>query len=121
MGKTNNKTHKPDTESIRLTYDELEVALVALSLRQEELRDARSQEHNAELETLWYIGDKMDYAQRSLESKMTHQVSEWLRTVDKDSAGFTKSTKHKRTAETNQGTPRQRLGVFARLSRITRL
>ena len=54
MGKTNHKL-KPDIETVRLNYDELEVALVALSIRQEELREARLPENNNELETLWYI------------------------------------------------------------------
>lgn len=121
MGKTNHKL-KPDTETIRLNYDELEVALIALSIRQEELREARLPENNNELETLWYICDKMDFAQRNLESKMTRQVSEWLRTVDKTSNSFTKKTKPRSAkAKPAKKVPEKRPGIFARLSRITRL
>lgn len=128
MGKTNHKL-KPDTETVRLNYDELEVALVALSIRQEELREARLPENSNELETLWYICDKMDFAQRNLESKMTRQVSEWLKTVDKTSNGFTKKTKRdpsrvkasSKKAKPDKATPGKRPGIFARLSQITRL
>lgn len=128
MGKTNHKL-KPDTETVRLNYDELEVALVALSIRQEELREARLPANNNELETLWYICDKMDFAQRNLESKMTRQVSEWLQSVDKTSNGFTKKTKANPNrvkagstkAKPDKATPNKRPGIFARLSRITRL
>ena len=127
MGKTNHKL-KPDTEIVRLNYDELEVALVALSIRQEELREARSSEHSNELETLWYICDKMDFAQRNLESKMTRQVSEWLKTVDKTSNGFTKTkddpskVKARSTkAKPSKATSGKRPGIFAQLSKITRL
>lgn len=126
MGKTNHKL-KPDTETIRLTYDELEIALIALSIRQEELREARLPENNNELEVLWYVCDKMDFAQRNLESKMTQQVSEWLKSVDKKSNGFTQKTKNRSAAKTKPGktstkkAPQKKLGVFARLSRITRL
>lgn len=128
MGKTNHKL-KPDTETVRLNYDELEVALVALSIRQEELREARLPANNNELETLWYICDKMDFAQRNLESKMTRQVSEWLQSVDKTSDGFTKKTKANpsrvkagsKKAKPNKVAPGKRPGIFARLSRITRL
>lgn len=128
MGKINHKL-KPDTETIRLTYDELEIALIALSIRQEELREARSPENSNELETLWYVCDKMDFAQRNLESKMTRQVSDWLKTVDKTSKGFTKKTKgdpsrakaNPKKAKPGKVTPAKRPGIFARLSRITRL
>ncbi len=123
MGKTNNKT-KPDLESIHLTYDELEVALIALSIRQEELRDLRSQDHNKELETLWYVCDKMDYAQRNLEDKMTRQVSDWLRSIDKDSKHFTRKTKgqsNKPGKAKAKAKSNQKPGLLWRLSRITRL
>jgi len=128
MGKTNHRL-KPDTETIRLTYDELEIALIALSIRQEELREARLPENNNELETLWYICDKMDFAQRNLESKMSRQVSDWLKTVDKTSNGFTKKTKgapnkakaRSKKAKPDKAPPVKRLGIFARLSRIIRL
>ncbi len=124
MGKTNHKL-KPDLETIRLTYDELEIALVALSIRQEELREARQQENNKELETLWYVCDKMDFAQRNLESKMTRQVSDWLRSVEKESKGFTQKTKNQSAkpakAKPGKRTPDKQPGIFARLSRITRL
>lgn len=75
---------KPDTEPVRLTYDELEAVLTALALRQEELRDSRSSSRVAELELIWYASDKMDVAQRSLESRMTEQLEGWLKSLDQE-------------------------------------
>jgi len=124
MGKTNQKL-KPDTESVRLTYDELEIALIAMSIRQEELREAHSTLNNPELEALWYVCDKMDRAQRSLESKMTRQVSDWLRSVEKNSKSLTKKTKSKPRVggKTKPGkqVPSMHRWLFSQLSRITRL
>ncbi len=118
MAETNHKVRKPDTESINLTYDELEIALVAMSIRQEELRDARSDRNDHELEIIWYVCDKMDIAQRNLESKMTRQVSDWLRSVDKDKKNSTRNTK---TVKSGKTVPIKQPGIFTKLSRIVRL
>ena len=93
MKKAEKQTSKPDTETIRLTYDQLEVALISLSLRQEELRESRLQVNNVELGILWDISDKMDEAQRRLESKMTQQVTEWLRAESPKQIRTKKSTR----------------------------
>lgn len=102
---------KPDTESVKLTYDELEVALTALALRQEELRDSRSRESGAELETIWYVTDKMDIAQRNLEARMTEQLEGWLESLDRP-------TTERRKAPA-PAPSRERL--MTRLSRLLRL
>ena len=99
------KRKKPDTETITLTYDELETALTALALRQEELRDAKSRDHRKELEHIWNVTDKMDLAQRNLESRMTRQVEGWLKSL---------------TQVESVGSP-AREGLMSRLSRLLRL
>lgn len=54
---------------------------MALALRQEELRDARSSENRTELEHIWNVSNQMDVAQRNLESRMTRQVEGWLKSM----------------------------------------
>lgn len=97
---------KPDTESVNLTYDELETALVALALRQEELREARSMDHRVELEHIWNVSDKMDIAQRNLEGRMSRQMEGWLRSITEGGPA---------------GRRVAREGVLSRLSRLLRL
>jgi len=119
MGKTNNGTRKPETEAVSLTYDELETALVALSIRQEELREARSPRDNDELEMIWYVTDKMDEAQRRLESRMTDQLATWLKSLgQKTKKGEKASGRTRRPAKKAQ--PR-RPSLLSFLSRISRL
>lgn len=107
---------KPDTASIDLTYDELEVALVALALRQEELRDAKSPDNREELEHIWNVSDRMDIAQRKLEANMTRQMETWLESVTE------KATKPKAQRKSPKQAPkRSRDGVLTRMSRLFRL
>jgi len=73
----------PETQAVKLTYDELETALIALAIRQEELREARSRAAGNELEMIWHVSDKMDVAQRVLESRMTEQLEGWLASLDR--------------------------------------
>jgi len=96
---------KPDTETIELTYDELETALIALALRQEELREVRSLENKTELEHIWNITDQMDVAQRNLERRMTRQVEGWLESMTQVESVHSPS----------------RDGLLSRLSRLLRL
>ena len=103
---------KPDTETVSFTYDELEVALVALALRQEELRDARSPEHHGELELIWNVTDRMDVAQRKLEGRMTRQVETWLESMTE--------TTPKPKAPRKAPAPASD-GLLRRLSRLMRL
>ena len=107
------KTRKrPDTETVELTYDELEVTLVALALRQEELRDARSADHREELEHIWNISDRMDVAQRKLEGQMTRQVETWLESMTETPPK--PKTPRKAPAPASDG-------LLRRLSRLMRL
>lgn len=103
---------KPDTESIDLTYDELEATLVALALRQEELRDARSPDHHGELELIWYVTDRMDLAQRKLEGRMTRQVETWLESMTET------APRPKVKAPRKAPAPE---GLLSRMSRLLRL
>ncbi|MBM4059384.1 MAG: hypothetical protein FJ275_14290 [Planctomycetes bacterium] len=119
MGKANNRIRKPDTELVDLTYDELETALVALSIRQEELREMRTPRDNQELELIWYVSDKMDGAQRRLESRMTDQMSNWLRSIERETKSGGESASRKRHPA--KKAKRKRRGLLERLSRISRL
>lgn len=114
MGNTKPQTRKskPETELVKMTYDQLEIALVALSIRQEELREARSMENNRELEVLWMVCDKMDEAQRRLESRMSTEAEQWLNEVTEKEA---KAKAPRRAA------PGKRQSLLWRLSQITRL
>jgi hypothetical protein len=114
MGNTKPETRKskPETEMVKMTYDQLEIALVALSIRQEELREARSMENNRELEVLWTVCDKMDEAQRRLESRMSTDVEQWLNQV---------TEKEPKAKEPRRAAPGKRQSLLQRLSRITRL
>ena len=85
--KPQTRKSKPDTELVKMTYDQLEIALVALSIRQEELREARSMENNRELEILWTVCDKMDEAQRRLESRMSTEAEQWLTEITEKNQG----------------------------------
>lgn len=106
---------KPDTETVKLTYDELETALIALAIRQEELREARSRESGTELELIWHVSDKMDVAQRNLEARMTDQLEGWLNSLNHPPKGDRKRS-------TRQKTPaHRREGLLSKLSRLTRL
>lgn len=105
---------KPDTETVDLTYDELETALIALALRQEELRGARARHYRAELELIWNVSNKLDIAQRSLEDRLSAQMEGWLRSI----------TEHEpRPAPTrdDRTDSRPREGLLSRLSRLIRL
>ncbi|MCG3773006.1 MAG: hypothetical protein JW384_04232 [Nitrosomonadaceae bacterium] len=111
---------KPETELVKMTYDQLEMALVALSIRQEELREARSMENNRELEILWTVCDKMDEAQRRLESRMSTEAEQWLTEITEKFPP--KGTKAKSTRRAAPGkSPVKRQGLLWRLSQITRL
>jgi hypothetical protein len=77
--------NRRETETVKLTYDQLETCLVALAIRQEELRGARSAETQAELSHIWDVSNQMDVAQRSLEGRMSRQVEGWLRSVTEKS------------------------------------
>lgn len=102
---------KPDTETVELTYDELETALIALVLRQEELRGARARHHRTELEMIWNVSNKLDLAQRRLEDRLSDQMEGWLRSI----------TEHEpRPAPTRDARP-GRENVLSRLSRLFRL
>lgn len=104
---------KIETETIKLSYDELEVTLVALAIRQEELRDARSRDSRDELEHIWNISDRMDIAQRSLEARMTRQMEGWLASLTETSP----STKASRQARPGS----KRDPLITRLARLIRL
>ena len=114
MGNTKPQTRKskPETELVKMTYDQLEIALVALSIRQEELREARSMENNRELEVLWTVCDKMDEAQRRLESRMSTEAEQWLSEV---------TEKEPKAKAPRRAAPGKRQSLLWRLSRITRL
>lgn len=107
---------KPDTETVKLTYDELETALVALAIRQEELRGSRSRESGNELELIWHVSDKMDIAQRNLESRMTEQLEGWLESLN-DSATPDRQRPTRRSAPPEPG----REPLMTKLSRLLRL
>lgn len=107
---------KPDTEAVRFTYDELETALVALAIRQEELRGSRSRESGNELELIWHVSDKMDMAQRNLEARMTEQLEGWLESLNRSATSDCQRP-------TRQSTPPEpvREPLMTRLSRLLRL
>jgi hypothetical protein len=107
-----------------MTYDQLEIALVALSIRQEELREARSMENNRELEILWTVCDKMDEAQRRLETRISTEAEQWLTDLTekfppKAKAKAPKAKSSRRAAPGKS--PVKRQSLLWRLSRITRL
>ena len=118
--KPQTRKSKPETELIKMTYDQLEIALVALSIRQEELREARSMENNRELEILWTVCDKMDEAQRRLESRMSTEAEQWLTAItEKFPPKGTKAKPARRAAPGKTRVKRQ--SMLSRLSQITRL
>jgi len=106
-----------ETQTVKLTYDELETALIALAIRQEELRETRSRQAGNELEMIWHVSDKMDVAQRRLESRMTEQLEGWLASLERPRRGTRR----------RPATPKQDSGevarepLMARLSRLLRL
>lgn len=104
---------KPDVAEIHLTYDELETALIALALRQEELRGARARHFRDELEMIWNVSNKLDSAQRFLEDKLSAETESWLQTIIDDEP---------REAPTRQERqPHPRESWLSKLSRLTRL
>jgi hypothetical protein len=105
---------KPETVTVDLTYDELEAALTALALRQEELRGARSRHYRLELEMIWNVSDKLDLAQRNLEDRLSTQMEGWLRSV-------TEHDPRPAPAREARGVRRNREGLLTRLSRLVRL
>lgn len=107
---------KPDTEAVKLTYDELETALIALAIRQEELRESRSRESGTELELIWHVSDKMDIAQRTLEARMTEQLEGWLESLNRPA----KTGRQRETRRTSTPSPAPER-LMTRLSRLLRL
>jgi len=120
--KPETRKSKPETELVKMTYDQLEIALVALSIRQEELREARSMENNRELEILWTVCDKMDEAQRRLENRMSTEAEQWLNELTEKFPPKAKAPKAKSSRKAAPGkSPVKRQSLLWRLSRITRL
>ena len=118
--KPQTRKSKPETELVKMTYDQLEIALVALSIRQEELREARSMENNRELEILWTVCDKMDEAQRRLESRMSTEAEQWLTEITEKFPPKARKAKSARRAAPGKS-PVKRQSLLSRLSQITRL
>jgi len=108
---------RPETQAVKLTYDELETALIALAIRQEELREARSREAGNELEMIWHVSDKMDVAQRRLESRMTDQLEGWLASLERPRRG----ARRRPARPERESGEAAREPLMTRLSRLLRL